>query len=197
MKPLILASSSPRRRELLAQMGLPFSVCPVDVDESVHPGELPAAYVERLARDKALAGYRLPQAQDTLVLGSDTTVVFGERIMGKPADRAEAAAMLQALSGETHRVLTAVALAGDFGCYARLSVTEVSFRPLAKAEIAAYCDTDEPLDKAGGYGIQGRGGIFVSGLWGSYSGVVGLPLQETAELLAEAGQPVWRYWHAT
>ncbi|MEQ5834571.1 Maf family protein [Marinobacter sp. NFXS9] len=193
-RPVILASASPRRRELLAQIGLSFSVCPVDIDETCLPGERPEHYVERLAREKAEAG--LAQAEDSasLVIGSDTTVACEDRIMGKPTNAAEAADMLRHLSGRTHKVMTAVALAGEFGCYARLAVTEVRFRALSDEEIHAYWQTGEPRDKAGGYGIQGRGAVFVDGLWGSYSAVVGLPLQETAELFAEAGQPVWKTW---
>lgn len=195
MRPIILASASPRRAELLSQIGVPFTVAPVDIDESLRPDELPAHYVERLAREKAAAGLDRAASGDSLVLGSDTTVVCDDRILAKPADGREAAAMLAALSGRSHRVMTAVALAGEHGCYARLVTTEVRFRTLRPEEINAYCATGEPMDKAGGYGIQGRGGLFVEGLWGSYSAVVGLPLEETGQLLAEAGQPVWMYWN--
>ncbi|MDX1633872.1 MAG: nucleoside triphosphate pyrophosphatase [Marinobacter sp.] len=195
MRPIILASASPRRAELLSQIGLPFTVAPVDIDETPGADELPAHYVERLARQKAAAGLAHAASPDSLVLGSDTTVVCDERILAKPATVEEAAAMLASLSGRSHRVMTAVALAGEHGCYARLVITEVRFRNLEEAEILAYCATGEPMDKAGGYGIQGRGGLFVAGLWGSYSAVVGLPLEETGQLLAEAGQPVWSYWN--
>ncbi|WP_148863437.1 Maf family protein [Marinobacter fonticola] len=194
MRPVVLASASPRRRELLEQIGLPFSVAPVDIDETPLPGERPDHYVERLARQKAEAGLAGADDSDSLVIGSDTTVVCDDRIMGKPASEAEAAEMLALLSGRTHKVMTAVALAGEYGCYARLAVTEVRFRKITDGEIAAYWQTGEPADKAGGYGIQGRGAVFVDGLWGSYSAVVGLPLQETAELFEEAGQPVWNFW---
>ncbi len=196
MRPIILASASPRRAELLSQLGVPFTAAPVDIDETPRPGEPPAHYVERLAREKAAAGLARARQADSLVIGSDTTVVCDDRILAKPADESEAAAMLASLSGRSHRVMTAVALAGEHGCYARLVTTEVRFRELSDSEIRAYCRTGEPLDKAGGYGIQGRGGVFVSGLWGSYSAVVGLPLEETGQLLAEAGQPVWSYWNA-
>lgn len=201
MRRLVLASASPRRKELLGQIGLAFSVCPIDVDETPHPGEDPARYVERLARAKAEAGLALCRedhsgglSADVLVLGSDTTVVCEGVILGKPAGREEGLGMLRQLSGRSHKVMTAVALAGQYGCYARLAITEVHFRQLGEDEINAYWNTGEPADKAGGYGIQGRGAIFVSALYGSYSAVVGLPLQETAELLNEAGQPVWAAW---
>lgn len=197
MRPIVLASASPRRAELLDQLGVPFTAAPVAIDETPRPDELPAHYVERLAREKAAAGLARAANGDSLVIGSDTTVVCDDRILAKPADADEAAAMLAALSGRSHRVMTAVALAGEHGCYARLVTTEVRFRELSEAEIRAYCATGEPLDKAGGYGIQGRGGVFVTGLWGSYSAVVGLPLEETGQLLAEAGQPVWMYWNRT
>ncbi|MGP4844624.1 Maf family protein [Marinobacter sp. 1Y8] len=194
MRPVVLASASPRRRELLEQIGLSFSVLPVDIDETPLNDERADHYVERLARQKAEAGLALASDADSLVIGSDTTVVYDDEIMGKPATEADAGAMLMRLSGSTHRVMTAVALAGVHGCYARVVVTEVRFREIAPAEIAAYWQTGEPLDKAGGYGIQGKGGIFVDGMWGSYSAVVGLPLQETAELFEEAGQPIWHSW---
>lgn len=202
-RPLVLASASPRRQELLAQIGLACVVRPVDVDESLRPGEGPAHYVERLARLKAETGLARC-ADDTnsgfdrdalLVLGADTTVVCDGVVLGKPGnDKAQGLAMLRRLSGRSHQVMTAVALAGQYGCYARLAITEVHFRPLAESEMQAYWDTGEPADKAGGYGIQGKGAVFVSALHGSYSAVVGLPLEETAELLSEAGQPVWRVW---
>jgi len=196
---LILASASPRRQLLLKQMGLQFSVAPMDLDETVQPGERPADYVQRMAREKALAGYRAIAASswDALVLGADTSVVSGQQILGKPADRIGARAMLEGLSGRTHQVMTAVALAGSHGVSVKLVVTDVAFRPLAQDEIDAYLETDEPWDKAGAYGIQGRGGIFVEHLAGSYSAVVGLPLRETAELLSEAGRPVWQCWEPT
>ncbi len=192
--PLILASASPRRRELLKQIGLEFGIQPVDLDESPLPDELPDHYVERLARAKATAGLTRATGEETLVVGADTSVVLDDRILGKPRDRASAVAMLRELSGRTHKVFSAVALAGGHGCYARTSVTEVCFRELEDAEIERYWETGEPRDKAGAYGIQGYGAVFVTGIWGSYSGVVGLPLQETAELLGEAGLPVWQCW---
>jgi len=192
MTKLILASASPRRAELLEQIGLRFRVQPADIDETVHPGESPERYAERLAREKALmvAG----QSRGKLVIGSDTTVVLAGDILGKPANSQEAEAMLRRLSGNQHQVMTAVALASGDQCQSRLVLTDVRFRELALSEIRAYIASGESMDKAGGYGIQGLGGIFVSELRGSYSSVVGLPLQETATLLADAGHPVWQSW---
>jgi septum formation protein len=187
---LILASQSPRRRELLDQAGIAHRVLPVAVDEAHLPGEVPAVYVERLARAKALAG--LAAAGAGPVLGADTAVVLDDAVLGKPADRDDALAMLARLSGRSHAVLTAVALATADAIACRLSVSHVTFRALSRHEIEAYWTTGEPADKAGGYAIQGRAALFVTRLEGSYSGVVGLPLFETAELLREAGlAPGW------
>jgi len=192
MSTLILASASPRRAELLQQIGLSFKVQPADIDETVAEGESAEHYVERLAREKALrvAG----ENPGALVLGSDTSVVLRGEILGKPADAAEAVSTLVRLSGQQHQVMTAVALAKGESCQSHLVVTNVTFRSLLEAEIRAYVDSGEPMDKAGSYGIQGLGGIFVRELQGSYSAVVGLPLLETAGLLAEAGFPVWQNW---
>lgn len=192
--PLILASASPRRRELLEQIGLRFTVQPVDVDETPRDGEAPDLYVLRMAREKALACQRSSGNTHALVLGADTSVVFAGAIMGKPRDRDEARAMLQRLSGHEHEVMTGVALAGPTAVRERVVTTRVGFRRLMDDEIEAYLDSGEPNDKAGGYGIQGLGGIFVTSLMGSYSAVVGLPLDATAELLAQARQPVWQWW---
>ncbi|WP_349615997.1 Maf family protein [Azotobacter salinestris] len=190
---LYLASGSPRRRELLMQIGVPFVPLAVAIDETPAPDETPAAYVERLARDKAAAGLAsLAGDRQAVVLGADTTVVLDGRILGKPRDRAEALAMLQALGGRGHEVLTAVALASAACCEARVVRSRVAFRPLAAAEVEAYWATGEPRDKAGGYAIQGLAAVFVSHLEGSYSAVVGLPLCETAQLLAEFGIPCWQ-----
>ncbi|MBI43270.1 Maf family protein [Marinobacter lutaoensis] len=192
MTSLILASGSPRRAELLAQMGLAFEVCPADVDETPVAGETPEAYVARLAREKALAV--AAARPDARVLGADTSVVLGQEILGKPEGPEQAVATLARLSGCRHRVLTAVALVHRGECRSRLVATEVVFRPLTRSEIEAYVASGEPMDKAGSYGIQGLGGIFVKELRGSYSAVVGLPLLETAGLLADAGFPVWTNW---
>lgn len=192
MTALILASASPRRAELLTRVGLTFSIQPADIDETPVAGESAPGYVERLAREKALA---VAQANpDSLVLGSDTSVVMNSDILGKPGSPAEAEAALARLSGGTHQVMTAVALVRNGNCQSVVSVTDVTFRELGREEIRAYVASGEPMDKAGSYGIQGLGGIFVSELKGSYSAVVGLPLQETAQLLADAGAPVWRNW---
>jgi len=191
---LILASASPRRRELLEQIGLCFTVQSVDVDETPRDGEAPDLYVLRMAREKALACQRLPGNTDCLVLGADTSVVLDGAIMGKPRDRGDARAMLQRLSGHQHEVMTGVALAGPTAVRERVVTTRVVFRRLAEDEIDAYLDSGEPYDKAGGYGIQGLGGVFVTSLVGSYSAVVGLPLDATADLLAQVDQPVWQWW---
>jgi septum formation protein len=179
-----LASLSPRRRELLAQIHVRHDVIPVAVDETPRVGEAPAEYVLRLALAKARAGHRLQP--DRPVLGADTAVVLDDRILGKPRDRQDAAAMLAQLSGREHRVLTAVALVGERE-ETRLSVSHVRFRPIDAAEAAAYWATGEPADKAGGYAVQGLGAVFVESIAGSYSGVMGLPLFETGELLRRAG----------
>ena len=186
MPSLILASTSPRRRELLAQIGVSFEVLAVAVDERPLAGEQPSDHVCRLALAKARAG--LAQASgDACVLGADTVVVLDGEIFGKPADAADAEGMLRRLSGRTHHVLSAVACLHGGAHGVRLSQSAVSFRSLPAAEIAAYCATGEPLDKAGAYAIQGRAAAFIRHLEGSYSGVMGLPLYETAELLTAAG----------
>lgn len=176
-----LASASPRRRELLAQIGVIHIVRPAHIDETVRPGESARAHVVRLAREKALVVHTLDASLP--VLGADTTVALDGEILGKPGSREEAIAMLMRLSGRTHDVLTAVALVTNEGVFERLSESRVTFRALQPQECGAYWDTGEPRDKAGGYAIQGLGAVFVSGLSGSYSGVMGLPLFETAELL--------------
>lgn len=183
-----LASGSPRRRELLKQIAVPFQVLEVSVDEAVLPGESPEAYVLRLARLKAAAGWAIrPAARAAPVLAADTTVVLDGRILGKPGDARDGERMLLELSGRTHQVLTAIALAGAAGVQSCLSRSEVSMRPISTAEARDYWQTGEPRDKAGGYAIQGRAAIFIAELRGSYSGVMGLPLYETAELLGIGG----------
>ncbi|MFZ5757887.1 MAG: Maf family protein [Pseudomonadota bacterium] len=196
---LVLASASPRRRELLSQIGVRHVVRVADIDESVRAGETPADYVRRLAEAKARAVLaRLPAGEAHLpVLGADTTVVIGNELLGKPAGAADAARMLALLSGREHRVLTAVALARrdalwDERCLVKLSDTAVRFRTLDAGTIARYVATGEPLDKAGGYGIQGAGGALVQTITGSYTGVVGLPLGETVDLLDAFAVPYWR-----
>ena len=193
MSMLYLASGSPRRRELLGQIGVPFTTLPTVIDETPLPSEPAVDYVRRLACAKAqvgLASLAAPGA--AVVLGADTSVVLDGRILGKPQDRADALAMLAALSGQTHEVLTAVALANSQRCEVRVVSSQVSFRTLSTAEIEAYWASGEPQDKAGSYAIQGLGAVFVADLHGSFSAVVGLPLCETAALLADFGIPCWQ-----
>jgi septum formation protein len=196
-KRLYLASQSPRRLELLRQIGLEPTVLPlrsspgrVDVDESPLPGEPATDYVLRLARVKARAGVEAQQVRNLPhwpILAADTTVTLDGRILGKPADRDAAAAMLRRYSGRAHSVLTAVAAAHLGRLEVVLSESVVTFKALSEAEIAAYLDSREGYDKAGGYGIQGRAALFIEHLSGSYSGVMGLPLYETSELLKTVG----------
>jgi len=184
---IYLASSSPRRRALLAQIGLRFRLLDVAVDETPLPGESPDAYVRRLALAKARVGQVAAGPVDARpVLGADTAVVADGRMLGKPHDRAHGIEMLRHLSGRSHEVLTAVAVAGTHEAV-RVSTSCVTFRTLDRAECEAYWDSGEPGDKAGGYAIQGLAAIFVTRLEGSYSGVMGLPLYETADLLKEFG----------
>ncbi|MDR9439850.1 MAG: Maf family protein [Halomonas sp.] len=185
---LCLASASPRRRDLLASIGVRVEVRPVDIDETPRFEETPHDYVVRLAREKALAGARLSALP---VLGSDTAVVCDGAILGKPAGREQAAAMLRGLSGRGHEVLTGVAVSGTAGLLAACVTTRVFLRPISDAELAAYWATGEPADKAGGYAIQGLAAVFVEHIEGSHSAVVGLPLFETADLLARQGVPIW------
>ncbi|MBH9342597.1 septum formation inhibitor Maf [Pseudomonas aeruginosa] len=194
MSSLYLASASPRRRELLAQIGVPLSVLSIAIDETPLPDEAPAAYVERLARGKAAAGLAMLEERggEGCVRGADTSVVIDGRILGKPADESDGLAMLAALSGREHQVLTAVALAAATGIEARVVECRVRFRQIGRDEALRYWLSGEPADKAGGYAIQGLGAIFVSRIEGSYSAVVGLPLCETAELLGEFGIPCWQ-----
>ena len=182
---ILLASASPRRAELLRQVGIAHAVRPVDVDESVRPDEAPAAYVLRLAEAKAAAlWWQLKPEERRPVLAADTTVALEGEIFGKPATLAEARAMLGRLSGRTHAVHTAIALLHAQGSAARVSSSTVTFRELTPAEIDWYWHTGEPADKAGGYAVQGRAAAFISHIAGSYSGIMGLPLFETWELLA-------------
>jgi septum formation protein len=184
---IYLASGSPRRRELLTQMGVPFERIVSEVDETPRPDEGAHDYVLRLAVDKACAGWEAVVREGRpprLLLAADTTVALDDQILGKPADSTEATAMLRRLSGRTHEVLTAVAITDGARTETVCSVSEVDFKPLSETEIAAYVTTGEPLDKAGSYGAQGLGALFVTSIRGSFSGVVGLPIFETAALLA-------------
>ncbi|MGH8143507.1 MAG: Maf family protein [Steroidobacteraceae bacterium] len=218
---LVLASASPRRAQLLTQIGVSYVVLPADLDEQRRPGEPVGRCVRRLAEQKALKVKsalaavaapgvpgspampglpglpglpRLSQAELAAlpVLGADTAVLIDEEMLGQPLGREAALQMLARLSGRVHMVLSAVALASGSGVRSALSRTEVRFRRLTRAQCAAYWDSGEPRGKAGGYAIQGLGAVFVEQLHGSYSGVMGLPLFETAALLAEAGVPMWR-----
>jgi len=201
-KRIYLASRSPRRRDLLKQIGVPFELLLLredlrrgaDVDETPLAEESPGVYVLRVASAKAAMAVRqiayrgLPQKP---VLSADTTVVFDGQIVGKPEDAEDAARMLRTLSGREHQVLTAVAVALREQIEAQISVSSVLFRELSDAEIRSYVATGEPLDKAGAYAIQGRGGVLVTRMIGSYSGIMGLPLAETVELLQKFDIPTW------
>lgn len=193
---LYLASQSPRRHELLAQVGISFEVLAIDIDETPSENEIAEDYVIRLAREKAMAGWHCVSKESGAVLGSDTAVVIAGQILGKPENDHDASRMLALLSGTTHQVMTAVALAipaeknaQDATCelISVLNVSDVTFKELSKSEIRQYIDTGECMDKAGSYAIQGRAAAFVTHLSGSYSGVMGLPLYETVELLNKAG----------
>lgn len=186
---LYLASQSPRRRELLSQLGVAFEVADVDVPEIHAPGESPRVYVERVARGKARAGLRTVVARDpgAFVLGADTEVVLEDRVFGKPRDVDAAAAMLRDLSGRTHTVISIVCCANHSDAHCVTCESSVAFAPLDEATIHRYVATGEPFGKAGGYAIQGRAAAFIVHLAGSYSGVMGLPLFETAALLRAAG----------
>jgi septum formation protein len=187
---LILASASPRRTEILHQIGVRHQIVPADIDETPRSGEMATDYVQRMALEKAQRVMLLSKSS-TPVLGADTCVVCDGTIFGKPSQRDEAMDMLGALSGKSHWVHTAVAVAyqGDFAL--QISSTEVVFRKLPKQECLIYWETGEPIDKAGSYAIQGYGSVFVESIAGSYSGVVGLPIKETYLLLKKFGVPIW------
>jgi septum formation protein len=195
---IYLASKSPRRRELLRQIGVEFELLLLrdhptrgpDVDEVVQPGEIAQEYVARVTLEKVNAAWQAMQARRLPyrpVLAADTTVVIGDKILGKPADPTEAAAMLRSLSGQTHQVLTSVALRHDDEVWQKTQRSDVTFTTLSDDAIQAYCATPEPYDKAGGYGIQGKAAIFISHIAGSHSGIMGLPLCEVTQLLANTG----------
>lgn len=191
---IYLASGSPRRRELLQQIGVPFRVIGADLDETALQGESPLAYVSRLAEAKAMVGWEGSRdSGDAPVLAADTAVVLDGRILGKPAGMNEAIAMLLQLSGRTHEVLTAIALRTAGGLQVRVSHSTVTFRSIEPGDARLYWETGEPADKAGAYAIQGYAAIFISDLKGSYSGVMGLPLFETAALLKAAGVTCWQH----
>lgn len=196
---LYLASQSPRRRELLQQIGVPHQVVSADVTEVPRTQESPSDYVQRLAREKAeagLASVKRLMLPPKPVLGADTIVVINNEILEKPQSAEHAAEMLRKLAGATHQVMTAVAMTADTlvekRCEIKLSVTDVVFRPLSEQEIATYWRSGEPRDKAGGYAIQGLGAVFVQQIRGSYTGVVGLPIEQTVLLLDEFSVPYWQ-----
>jgi septum formation protein len=182
---IILASASPRRRELLEQINVRYSVYAVDIDETPLIGESPLAYVQRVAAEKSAACLAKLHTSKP-ILAADTTVVLGDVIMGKPKDQDDALTMLRLLSGKTHQVYSAISLRGLIHSQA-VSITDVTFKDLTEQEIVDYWHSGEPLDKAGAYAIQGKGSVFVSAINGSFSGVVGLPLFETAQLLRQQG----------
>jgi septum formation protein len=187
---LILGSGSPRRKELLAQLGIvPDSIRPPDIDEDPRRAELPRPYAARLAREKAAA---VAAEEDEIVLCADTTVALGRRILGKPRDAGEAAAFLTALGGRRHEVITAVAVRRGVRIWTRESVSAVKMKRLSDSELNAYLASGEWQGKAGAYAIQGAAGAFIPWISGSFTGIVGLPLAETAALLQAAGYPVWR-----
>ncbi|AHM71858.1 Maf family protein [Yersinia hibernica] len=183
MTALYLVSGSPRRRELLTLLDVPFEVLKTEVEEQRKPEESAQEYVRRLAQDKARAGVMVAP-QDLPVLGADTIVVLNGQVLEKPRDKADAQQILHALSGQQHQVMTAVSIADQQDILSAMVVTDVTFRVLSQLEISDYIATGEPMDKAGAYGIQGRGGCFVRTISGSYHAVVGLPLVETHELLS-------------
>ncbi|CAN7707695.1 Maf family protein [Pseudoduganella sp. LjRoot289] len=200
-KRIYLASKSPRRRELLRQIGIDFELLLLrsdgprgaDVTEAVVPGETAYEYVGRVAAEKAAFAWNLVQRRHLVsrpVLAADTTVTVDGAILGKPANNAEAVAMLEQLSGRTHQVMTAIAVHHHNLALQLTQVSEVRFGPLSPGAIKAYCATQEPYDKAGGYGIQGLASLFVEHIEGSHSGIMGLPLYETAQLLRQAGLPL-------
>ena len=186
----ILGSGSPRRKELLAQLGIiPDAILPPDINEDPHKGELPRPYCARLAREKALAVIASP---DDIILTADTTVALGRRILGKPADAGEAARFLTDLGGRRHQVITAIAVRRGDKIWSRESVSAVKMKRLSDVELNAYLASLEWQGKAGAYAIQGAAGAFIPWISGSFTGIVGLPLAETAALLAAAGYPVWK-----
>lgn len=187
--PLILGSASPRRKQLLAQIGVvPDDIRPPDIDETPRPRELPRAYCQRIARQKAEA---VAAGADDIVLCADTTVALGRRVLGKPADAGAAAQFLLALSGRRHKVVTAVAVRRGDRLWQRDVVTTVRMKRLSDPELNAYLASGDWQGKAGGYGIQGMAGAFIPWINGSFTAVVGLPLAEAAGLLQAAGHPVW------
>jgi len=189
---IYLASASPRRRELLAQIGVAFEARPASISEEPERNEAPLRYVERIALAKAAAVWDLISAEAPRpVLGADTAVIVDDDVLGKPSTREAALEMLERLSGRSHVVLTAVAVRYEQNVESAINESKVRFRHTTRREREAYCDSGEPFDKAGGYAIQGMGAVFISDISGSYSGVMGLPLFETARLLRRFAIPGW------
>lgn len=192
---IFLASRSPRRRTLIEQLGLRYQIVDVDVDERHRDGESPADYVARLALEKARSGWHQVAVQGVPVVGADTCIVLNGRIVGKPVDKAHGIALLKQYSGATHEVVSGVAMVGTVGNASesapqeqvRVNISRVTFRRLTDQECERYWETQEPLDKAGGYAIQGKAAGFISNIEGSYSGIMGLPLYEFAELISVFG----------
>jgi septum formation protein len=191
MSDLILASASPRRAEILQQIGVDFQIAPADIDETPTRQELPVDYVQRMAQEKMQHVINSIAGSSTVVLGADTSVVLGCKIYGKPKNREDGMTMLADLSGKTHQVLTAIAMGNKQNCMLKLSITDVKFRDLEPKECLDYWNTGEPEDKSGGYAIQGLGAVFVETISGSFSGVVGLPIEQTAHLLKIFNVPIW------
>lgn len=191
MTDLILASASPRRAEILQQIGVDFQIVPADIDETPMSQESPVDYVQRMAQEKTQHVINSIAGSSMIVLGADTSVVLGSKIYGKPKNQEDGMAMLAALSGKTHQVLTAIAMGNKQRCLIKLSATDVKFRELDPKESMDYWNTGEPADKAGGYAIQGLGAVFVEKISGSFSGVVGLPIEQTAQLLKTFNVPIW------
>ena len=195
MTDLILASASPRRSEILQQIGVDFQIVPANIDETPISQESPVDYVQRMAKEKAQHVINTIADSSTPVLGADTSVVLNSKIYGKPTNQEDGMAMLAALSGNTHQVLSAVAIGNKQHCMLRLSSTDVKFRDLDLKECLEYWNTGEPVDKAGGYAIQGLGAVFVEEISGSFSGVVGLPIEQTTRLLQAFNVPIWGVSH--
>ena len=195
MTDLILASASPRRSEILQQIGVDFQIVPANIDETPISQESPVDYVQRMAKEKAQHVINTIADSSTPVLGADTSVVLNSKIYGKPTNQEDGMAMLAALSGNTHQVLSAVVIGNKRHCMLRLSSTDVKFRDLDQKECLKYWNTGEPVDKAGGYAIQGLGAVFVEEISGSFSGVVGLPIEQTTQLLQAFNVPIWGVSH--
>ncbi len=187
MDKIYLASTSPRRRELLAQLGVNFDVLTIDIDETPYPQEKPEAYVQRMAEEKATAGWVKCKDHKSIIIAADTSVIIEQQILGKPSSVEHAKQMLIALSGRSHQVMSAVAVATQNNVAVSLNVNTVCFSDLSDEQLEWYLSTNEGIDKAGAYAVQGVAAQFIEHIEGSYSGIMGLPLYETARLLKQAG----------